>query len=57
MQKQLNAVKKFNTPTQIIFNMETVQSIEELNQRKKLDNSRLSIQTDNNFTEFPKSGE
>ena len=36
--------------------METVQSIEELNQRKKLDNSRLSIQTDNNFTEFPKSG-
>ena len=31
--------------------METVQSIEELNQRKKLDNSRLSIQTDNNFTD------
>ena len=56
VQKQLNAIKKFNTPTQILFNMETVQSIEELNQRKKLDNSRLSIQTDNNFTEFPKSG-
>tara|TARA_R110000751_G_scaffold11771_12_gene40984 strand:+ start:1558 stop:2517 length:960 start_codon:yes stop_codon:yes gene_type:complete len=53
VQKQLNAIKKFNTPTQIIFNMETVQSIEDLNQRRKLDNSRLSIQTDNNFTEFP----
>ena len=57
VQKQINSVeKKFNTPTQIIFNMETVQNMEELNQRKKLDNSRLSIQTDNNFTEFPESG-
>ena len=55
VQKQLNAIKKFNTPTQIVFNMEEVQSIEELNQRKKQDNSRLSIQTDNNFTEFPKN--
>jgi len=55
VQKQLNAIKKFNTPTQIIFNMETVQSIEELNQRVKLDNSRLSIQTDNSFAEFPDS--
>ena len=58
VQKQINSIeKKFNTPTQIIFNMETVQNMEELNQRKKLDNSRLSIQTDNNFTEFPESGE
>jgi len=55
VQKQLNAIKKFNTPTQIIFNMETIQSIEELNQRVKLDNSRLSIQTDNSFAEFPDS--
>ena len=55
VQKQINSIeKKFNTPTQIIFNMETVQNMEELNQRKKLDNSRLSIQTDKNFREFQK---
>jgi len=53
VQKQLNSIKKFNTPTQIIFNMETVQNIEALN--AKPDNSRLSIQSDNDFTEFPKS--
>jgi hypothetical protein len=53
VQKQLNSIKKFNTPTQIIFNMETVQNMEALN--AKPDNSRLSIQSDNDFTEFPKS--
>ncbi len=55
VQKQLNSIKKFNTPTQIIFNMETVQSIEGLNNQSKTDNSRLSIQTDNNFTKFTDS--
>ena len=55
VQKQLNSIKKFNTPSQIIFNMETVQNIEELNNQPKVDNSRLSIQTDNSFTEFPNS--
>lgn len=55
VQKQLNSLKKFNTPTQIIFNMETVQNIEELNNQQTVDNSRLSIQTNNNFTEFPNS--
>ena len=55
VQKQLNSIKKFNTPSQIIFNMETVQNIEELNNQSKVDNSRLSIQTDNSFTEFPNS--
>jgi len=55
VQKQLNSLKKFNTPTQIIFNMETVQNIEELNNQQTVDNSRLSIQTNNNFTDFPNS--
>ena len=55
VQKQLNSIKKFNTPSQIIFNMETVQNIEELNNQSKVNNSRLSIQTDNSFTEFPNS--
>ena len=55
VQKQLNSIKKFNTPTQIIFNMETVQSIEGLNNQSKVDNSRLSIQTNNDFTKFTDS--
>lgn len=55
VQKQLNSIKKFNTPSQIIFNMETVQNMEELNNQSKVNNSRLSIQTDNSFTEFPNS--
>jgi len=53
VQKQLNTINKFNTPTQIIFNMETVQNMEKLDSQP--DNSRLSIQSENNFTEFPKS--
>ena len=55
VQKQLNSIKKFNTPTQIIFNMETVQSIESLNQQNKAKTSRLGIQTNNDFTEFTNS--
>ena len=55
VQKELNSVgKKFNTPTQIKFTTETVTSIEKLNQKSQIDNSRLSIQSDNNFTSFPK---
>ena len=55
VQKQLNSIKKFNTPTQIIFNMETVQNLEGLNNQSKVDNSRLSIQTNNDFTKFTDS--
>ena len=55
VQKQLNSLKKFNTPTQIIFNMETVQTLEGLNNQSKVDNSRLSIQTNNDFTKFTDS--
>jgi len=55
VQKELNSVgKKFNTPTQIKFTTETVTSIEKLNQKSQIDNSRLNIQSDNNFTSFPK---
>jgi hypothetical protein len=35
--------------------METVQSIESLNQQDKAKTSRLSIQTNNDFTEFTNS--
>jgi plasmid maintenance system antidote protein VapI len=56
VQKQLSKLtKKFNTPAQIIFNMETVQSIEKLNEQNRIDNSRLSIQSNNDFTEFDDS--
>ena len=48
VQKQLNSVKKFNTPTQITFNMETVQSVDSLNNQPQ-DKSRLSIQPGNDF--------
>ena len=55
VQKELNSVgQKFNTPTQIKFTTETVTSIEKLNQKSQIDNSRLSIQSENNFTSFPK---
>jgi hypothetical protein len=58
VQKQLSKLnKKFNTPAQIIFNMETVQSIEQLNQQSQNDNSRLSIQSGNNFNEFIDNGQ
>ena len=53
VQKSLTKInRKFNTPSQIIFNMETVQSIEQLNQLNKRDTSRLSIQSNNNFNKF-----
>ena len=47
VQKQLNSLKKFNTPAKIIFNMETIQSLE-----NQVDPNRLSIQSDNDFTSF-----
>jgi len=55
--KQLSSMntQKFITPTQIKFNMETVQSIEQLNNQSQIDNSRLSIQSNNNFTDFTDS--
>jgi hypothetical protein len=37
--------------------METVQSIEQLNQQSQNDNSRLSIQSGNNFNEFIDNGQ
>jgi len=52
VQKQLNSLKKFNTPTQIVFNIETVQSIDDLNNQSQIENPLLSIQTDNDFTKF-----
>ena len=52
VQKDLKSLKKFNTPTQIVFNMETVQNLEDLNNQNKLDNSRLSIQSESDFTNF-----
>ena len=47
--------QKFITPTQIKFNMETVRSIEQLNNQSQIDNSRLSIQSNSNFTDFKDS--
>ena len=35
--------------------METVQNLEGLNNQSKVDNSRLSIQTNNDFTKFTDS--
>ena len=56
VQKQLSKItKKFNTPAQIVFNMETVENIEKLNEQNRIDNSRLSIQSNNDFTEFDDS--
>jgi hypothetical protein len=52
VQKQLNSLKKFNTPTQIVFNMEVVQSVDDLNNQSQIENPLLSIQTDNDFTKF-----
>ena len=52
VQKELNSLKKFNTPTQIVFNTEVVQSINDLDNQSNTNNSRFSIQTDNDFTEF-----
>ena len=53
VQKQLNAVKKFNTPTQITFNMETVRSIDQIFEAEQ--NSQPSIPSKNNFTNFEDS--
>jgi hypothetical protein len=50
--KELSTIRKMNTPTQINFNMETVQNIEQLNNQSQKDNSRLSIQSNNNYTNF-----
>ncbi len=50
VQKQLNAVKKFNTPTQITFNMETVRSIDQAFQPEP--ETQPSIPSKNNFTNF-----
>ena len=53
VQKQLSKLtKKFNTPAQIIFNMETVTNLETLNQQSQNDDSRLSIQPNSDFNEF-----
>ena len=52
VQKQLKSLKKFNTPTQIIFNMETVQRVDQLNQQSQLANSRLGIQSNNPIASF-----
>jgi hypothetical protein len=52
VQKQLNSLKKFNTPTQIVFNMEVVQNVDDLNNQSQVQNPLLSIQTDNDFTKF-----
>ena len=52
VQKQLNSLKKFNTPTQIVFNMEVVQNVDDLNNQSQIENPLLSIQTDNDFTKF-----
>ncbi len=50
--KELSTIRKMNTPTQINFNMETVQNIDQLNNQSQKDNSRLSIQSNNNYTDF-----
>ena len=57
LQKQLNTIKKYNTPSQIIFNMETVQSIEAINaaSTNKVEESRLSIQTNNGISRYTDS--
>ncbi len=47
IQKQLNSLKKFNTPAKIIFNMETVETLE-----SQINPDRLSIQSDNQITTF-----
>ena len=52
VQKQLNSLKKFNTPSQIVFNMEVVQNVDDLNNQSQIENPLLSIQTDNDFTKF-----
>ena len=52
IQKELNSIKKFNTPTQIIFNMETVQKIDDIDPPKR--NPQPSIKSKNNFTDFTK---
>ena len=52
IQKELNSIKKFNTPTQIIFNMETVQKIDDIDPPKI--NPQPSIKSKNNFTDFTK---
>jgi len=49
IQKQLNSVKKSNTPAQIVFTNETVQNIQELNATPP---SRTSIHSRNDFTNF-----
>ena len=54
VQKQLSKLnKKFNTPTKLIFNMETVQNLETFNKNNnRVDNTPPSINSDNNPTSF-----
>ena len=51
VQKQLASLKKFSNKTKIVFNVETVQSIEALNSQNNT-NSRLEIPSNDNFTKF-----
>jgi hypothetical protein len=52
VQKQLSSLKKFSSKTKIIFNMETVQTLEGINQSPPNPNPQTEIESDNDFTIF-----
>ena len=52
IQKQLSSLKKFNSKTKIIFNMETTSNLEGINNTPPQPNPRTQIESDNNFTSF-----
>jgi len=52
VQKQLSSLKKFNTKTKVIFNMETAQSLEDINRPPPQPNPRTEIRSDNIITSF-----
>jgi len=54
IQKQITKLnRKFNTPTQIVFQQETVQTIDSIQQNNRINpNPRLGIQTDNQIAKF-----
>ena len=52
VQKQLSSLKKFNTKTKVIFNMETAQSLEDINRTPPQPNPRTEIRSDNIITSF-----
>ena len=52
VQKQLSSLKKFNSKTKIIFNMETTSNLEGINNTPPQPNPRTQIESDNSFTSF-----